>query len=92
MYCNILEYCYVSSRIAMYCRVSSCIARYCHDSKRAALTRALVAFFTNERFVPVSSTLAVEQPKNSMYRVEVATDASHVLDCEANPHNLKCSK
>ena len=30
--------------------------------------------------------------KNSMYRVEVATDASHVLDYDANPHNLKCSK
>ena len=30
--------------------------------------------------------------KNSMYRVEVDTDTSHILECDANPHNFKCGK
>ena len=34
----------------------------CVYSKRAALTRALVAFFTNERFVAITSLPPVEQP------------------------------
>ena len=34
----------------------------CLYSKRAALTRALVSFFTNERFVTVLAGPLVEQP------------------------------
>lgn len=30
--------------------------------------------------------------KNSMYRVEVDKDTSHILECDANPHNFRCSK
>ena len=30
--------------------------------------------------------------KNSMCRVEVDMDTSHILECGANPHNFKCSK
>ena len=30
--------------------------------------------------------------KNSMYRVEVDMVTSHILECDANPHNFKCGK
>ena len=30
--------------------------------------------------------------KNSMYRVEVDKDTSHILECDANPHSFRCSK
>ena len=30
--------------------------------------------------------------KNSMYRVEADMDTSHILECDANPHNFRCGK